>query len=121
MGVDRLALRNRHCAKGSSMECALHRDDILLVCDAAHHLERRLDRLRARVYEEERIKRGVGHDGKQTFYEAQVRLMVRNGALTTAQYTPARPGRDEAGGKLTCPCTRLRHWSAAALLTLGWQ
>jgi acetylornithine/succinyldiaminopimelate/putrescine aminotransferase len=21
----------------------------------------------------------------------------------------------------TCPCTRLKHWSAAALLTLGWQ
>ena len=119
MGVDRLALRNRHCAKGSSMECALHRDDVLLVCDAAHHLERRLDRLRARVYEEERIKRGVGHDGKQTFYEVQVRLVVRNGALTIAQTRWRRVMK--RGGKLTWPCTRLRHWSAAALLTLGWQ
>lgn len=85
MSVDRLALRNRHRAKGPPVVPALHRDDVLLVCDPAHHFERGLDRLRARIYEEERIKRRVRHDGKQAFYEAQVRRVVRNAALIAAQ------------------------------------
>jgi hypothetical protein len=63
------------------VEGALHRDDVLLACDATHHLERSLDRLRARTQEEERVKRRVRHDGKQTLYEAQIWLMVGDGAL----------------------------------------
>ena len=39
-----------------------------------------------------------GHDGKQLFYEVQVRLMVHNGALTAAQDMLVRS--DEVGGKL---------------------
>ena len=65
-----LALRNRR--RG-----ALHRGGVLPVCGSAHHLGRSLDRLRPRTYEEERVKRKMGHGGKQKYFEAQVRFVVR--------------------------------------------
>lgn len=45
MRVDGLALCDCHRAEGPPVVCALHRDNVLLACDAAHHLERGLDRL----------------------------------------------------------------------------
>jgi hypothetical protein len=45
MSVDGLALCNRHRTEGPPVVRALHRDDVLLASDAAHHLERTLDRL----------------------------------------------------------------------------
>ena len=118
MGVDRLALRDGHRAEGPPVVCALHRDDVLLARDATSHLERGLDRFRTRSCEEERVERRMRHDEEQTVNEAQIRLVVRDTTLTTAQ---DRRGGSRGGMRPTCPCTRLRHWSAAALLTLGWQ
>jgi hypothetical protein len=85
VGVDRLALGDRHRTEGSPVERALHRDDVLLARDTAYHLERGLDRLRARIYEEERVKGGVWHDGEQTFYKTQIGLVVCDATLITAQ------------------------------------
>ena len=45
MRVDGLALCDCHRAEGPPVVCALHRDNVLLACDAADHLERGLDRL----------------------------------------------------------------------------
>lgn len=67
------------------MERALHRDDVLLARDAAHHFERSLDGLRARIDEEERVERTVRHEGEQTFYETQIGLVVCDGTLVTVQ------------------------------------
>jgi hypothetical protein len=44
VSVDGFALRNSHSAEGSPVIRALHRDDVLLTRDAAHHLERSLNR-----------------------------------------------------------------------------
>ena len=67
---------------------ALHRDDVLPARDTACHLERSLDCLRARVYEEERLERWVRHDREQTFYEAQIRPVICDVTLTMAQDKP---------------------------------
>jgi len=67
------------------MICALHRDDVLPARDTACHLERGLDRLRARIYEEERLERRVQHDREQAFYEAQIRPVICDVTLTMAQ------------------------------------
>ena len=67
------------------MERALHRDDVLLARNTAYHLERSLDRLRARIYEEERVERRVWHDGEETFYKTQIGLVVCDATLIIAQ------------------------------------
>jgi hypothetical protein len=85
ISVDGLALRNSHSTEGSSMIRTLHRDDILLASDTAHHLERSLNSFGARIYEEERVERRVWHDWKQTFYKAQIRLMVCDATLNAVQ------------------------------------
>lgn len=94
----------------------LHRDDVLPARDTARHLERGFDRLRARIDEEERLERWVRHDREQTFYEAQIGPVIGDVTLTMG---PEQAKRER--GELTCPWTGLRHWPAAALLTLGWQ
>ena len=64
---------------------ALHRDDVLPACDTACHLERSFGRLRARIYEEERLERWVRHNLEQTFDEAQIRPVICDVTLTMAQ------------------------------------
>jgi hypothetical protein len=43
----------------------------------------------------------MGHDGKQTFYEAQVRHVVRNAALIAAQNGVARSNEESGGAYLS--------------------
>lgn len=81
LGVDRLALRDRHGAVGPPVVRALHADDVLPPRDLPRHLERALDRLGAAVPEEERVERGVGHDREEALDEAEVGLVQCDAAL----------------------------------------
>jgi hypothetical protein len=67
------------------VERALHRDDVLFARNTAHHLERSLYGLRARIDEKERVERRVRHEGEQTFYETQIGLVVCDGTLIIVQ------------------------------------
>ena len=81
LAVDRLALRDRHRAVRPAVVPALHVDDVLSARDRARHLDRCLDRLRARVPEEERVQRRVGHHRDKLLDALQVGLVVGNAAL----------------------------------------
>lgn len=80
-GVDRLALRDSHRAESPSVVRALHANDILPFCEPARHLDCGLNSLGARVPEEERVQRGIGHHREQALDKPQVRLVERNAAL----------------------------------------
>ena len=79
--VDRLALGDGHRTHRPAVVRPLHVDDVLASSNAPRHLDRRLDGLRARRPEEERVQRRVRHHGQQPLDKLEIWLVVCNATL----------------------------------------